>query len=230
MSIVPPRVQPASTRGATQDRRSLVREQNRHAIAAAAAALVRREGPQSLNVDELAARAGVSRRTVFNHFSSIEEAAFAQINDDFDQLADGFRISPGHNEESMASHVTHAFTEFVLRPEVLENIRESVSTASQMVNYQGLTTWGQSSMQRMINRLIEIVRGAYPSVPAMRVHILCRVLLDTICVALHEALGDDGLSSTTAETQDKVREALEYLTTISFDSVLKGPAHGIAAL
>ncbi|WP_026532776.1 TetR/AcrR family transcriptional regulator [Arthrobacter sp. H41] len=54
------------------------REQNkidtRKAIADAALALARRDGPGSFTVDQIAASAGVSRRTFFNYFHSAEEA------------------------------------------------------------------------------------------------------------------------------------------------------------
>lgn len=204
------------------DRRSLVRTQNRDAIASAAADLVLRVGPSHLTVDELAERAGVSRRTVFNHFSSIEEAAFARVNDNFDRLVEDFAPDFVGTPETMSTSVSQALTEFVLRSDVLEVIRDSVTTAGRMVDRQGMDTWGQASIERMIHRLVAIVESLYPQAPAMHIHILCRVLVQTICVALHEALGDDGQGSSLAEARDKVREALEYLTTISFDSALKG--------
>ena len=199
-----------------------MRAQNRDAIASAAADLVLRVGPSRLTVDELADRAGVSRRTVFNHFSSIEEAAFARVNDNFDRLVEDFAPDSAGTPETMSTSVSQALTEFVLRADVLEVIRDSVATAARMVDRQGMDTWGQASIERMIHRLVAIVESLYPQAPAMHIHILCRVLVQTICVALHEALGDDGRGSSLAEARDKVREALEYLTTISFSSALKG--------
>ncbi|WP_206064412.1 TetR family transcriptional regulator [Rothia koreensis] len=199
-----------------------MRAQNRDAIASAAAGLVLRVGPSRLTVDELADRAGVSRRTVFNHFSSIEEAAFARVNDNFDRLVEDFAPDSAGTPETMSTSVSQALTEFVLRADVLEVIRDSVATAGRMVDRQGMDTWGQASIERMIHRLVAIVESLYPQAPAMHIHILCRVLVQTICVALHEALGDDGRGSSLAEARDKVREALEYLTTISFSSALKG--------
>lgn len=199
-----------------------MRAQNRDAIASAAADLVLRVGPSRLTVDELADRAGVSRRTVFNHFSSIEEAAFARVNDNFDLLVEDFAPDSAGTPETMSTSVSQALTEFVLRADVLEVIRDSVATAGRMVDRQGMDTWGQASIERMIHRLVAIVESLYPQAPAMHIHILCRVLVQTICVALHEALGDDGRGSSLAEARDKVREALEYLTTISFSSALKG--------
>lgn len=199
-----------------------MRAQNRDAIASAAADLVLRVGPSRLTVDELADRAGVSRRTVFNHFSSIEEAAFARVNDNFDRLVEDFAPDSAGTPETMSTSVSQALTEFVLRADVLEVIRDSVATAGRMVDRQGMDTWGQASIERMIHRLVAIVESLYPQAPAMHIHILCRVLVQTICVALHEALGDDGRGSSLAEARDKVREALKYLTTISFSSALKG--------
>lgn len=49
------------------DRRAQRRESTHRAIAAAALQLIVEQGAEGLSVAELARRAGVSRRTVFNH-------------------------------------------------------------------------------------------------------------------------------------------------------------------
>ncbi|WP_066523093.1 TetR/AcrR family transcriptional regulator [Curtobacterium ammoniigenes] len=56
----------------TTDRRRALRARHREAIVAAARALIA-EGSNEFSVDELAERADVSRRTVFNHFRSLDE-------------------------------------------------------------------------------------------------------------------------------------------------------------
>jgi len=59
------------------DRRSAVRERHHRAILAAAADLMDETGGAGFTVDELAARADVSRRTVFNHFPSMDDIVTA---------------------------------------------------------------------------------------------------------------------------------------------------------
>lgn len=76
------------------DRRERLKRANRRAIIEAAVSLIGERGLAGLTVDELASRADVSRRTVFNHFSSLDEiipAAFADVLrgvvDSFTQVA-----------------------------------------------------------------------------------------------------------------------------------------------
>jgi TetR/AcrR family transcriptional regulator of autoinduction and epiphytic fitness len=59
------------------DRRAALKAKSRNAILDAAATLMRRRGSTEFSVDELAAAADVSRRTVFNHFASLEDVITA---------------------------------------------------------------------------------------------------------------------------------------------------------
>lgn len=55
------------------DRRTALRQRHRRAIVDAAAALLDERNGARFTVDELAARADVARRTVFNHFASVDD-------------------------------------------------------------------------------------------------------------------------------------------------------------
>jgi AcrR family transcriptional regulator len=55
------------------DRRAALKARHREAILSAADALIRERGKPHFSVDELAERADVARRTVFNHFASLDE-------------------------------------------------------------------------------------------------------------------------------------------------------------
>lgn len=59
--------------GARTDRRSVAKARHRTAILAAARDLIAEHGGPAFSVDELADRADVSRRTVFNHFATVDD-------------------------------------------------------------------------------------------------------------------------------------------------------------
>lgn len=78
-------------RPAPTDRREALKARHRRAIVDAAAALMREIGGTSFTVDQLAERADVSRRTVFNHFATLDDIVLevfgemlATIIDDID--------------------------------------------------------------------------------------------------------------------------------------------------
>ena len=70
------------------DRRTLVKERHRRAIIDAAAALMDSTGGTAFTVDELAGRADVSRRTVFNHFASIDDVVITVCGEILGDLID----------------------------------------------------------------------------------------------------------------------------------------------
>lgn len=57
----------------TTDRRAALKARHRRAILDAAVELISERGEPRFGVDELAERADVSRRTVFNHFASLDD-------------------------------------------------------------------------------------------------------------------------------------------------------------
>lgn len=75
-------------------RRELNKAATRQAITGAALTLLRRKGPGSFTVEDIAEMAGISRRTFFNYFSSIE-AALASVTHGFlDSALQQFRQRP----------------------------------------------------------------------------------------------------------------------------------------
>ncbi|WP_030158702.1 TetR/AcrR family transcriptional regulator [Glycomyces sp. NRRL B-16210] len=71
------------------DRRSALKAKSHKAILDAAADLMHRRGSSDFSVDELAAAADVSRRTVFNHFASLEDVVTAVAGQMLADVVDG---------------------------------------------------------------------------------------------------------------------------------------------
>ncbi|TFC24640.1 TetR/AcrR family transcriptional regulator [Cryobacterium sp. TMT1-3] len=75
------------------DRRAELKARYRQAILDAAAALIRERGKPQFSVDELAERADVSRRTVFNHFSSLDDVIMTTCTQLLSATVDEFRAA-----------------------------------------------------------------------------------------------------------------------------------------
>lgn len=73
------------------DRRSALKARHRQAIVVAARHLIdERHGPR-FTVDELARQADVSRRTVFNHFETLDDVILAACTEILDGVVAAFR-------------------------------------------------------------------------------------------------------------------------------------------
>jgi len=75
------------------DRRAELKARHREAILDAADALIRERGKPQFSVDELAERADVSRRTVFNHFASLDEVIMTTCTRLLSIVVDEFRAA-----------------------------------------------------------------------------------------------------------------------------------------
>ncbi|SDI83880.1 DNA-binding transcriptional regulator, AcrR family [Arthrobacter subterraneus] len=80
----------------------------RNAIVETAMGLVRAKGPGGFTVDDIAAAAGVSRRTFFNYFPSREAALVVSIEDFLDHAADQFLSRPA--EEPLVDSMHQVLT------------------------------------------------------------------------------------------------------------------------
>jgi AcrR family transcriptional regulator len=75
------------------DRRAELKARHREAILDAADALIRERGKPRFSVDELAQRADVARRTVFNHFSSLDDVILTTCTRLLSKVVDEFRTT-----------------------------------------------------------------------------------------------------------------------------------------
>ncbi len=72
------------------DRRAALKASNRQAIIDAARELVEERGGPDFGVDEIAARADVARRTVFNHFPTLDDVFIAVCQEVMLSVSDSF--------------------------------------------------------------------------------------------------------------------------------------------
>ena len=79
------------------------REQTRRALAGAAYAIVRDGGVDAVTADAVAERAGVSRRTFFNYFPSVESVLTASVADFFEALSN--RLTERPTDEDVLTSV-----------------------------------------------------------------------------------------------------------------------------
>jgi AcrR family transcriptional regulator len=74
----------------TTGRHAAVRQRHRRAIIDAAATLLEENGADGFTVDALATRADVSRRTIFNHFATIDDVVIAVCSEILGTIVESF--------------------------------------------------------------------------------------------------------------------------------------------
>lgn len=82
-----------STTAPAEDRRAALRARHHRAILDAARELIAEQGIAGFSADMLAERADVSRRTVFNHFSSIDDIVTTSCTEALAVVIESFRTS-----------------------------------------------------------------------------------------------------------------------------------------
>lgn len=78
-----------------QDRRAALKDRHRAALVAAARQLLDERGAAGFTTDDLAARADVSRRTVFNHFSHLEDVVVACVEAELETTISAVELELG---------------------------------------------------------------------------------------------------------------------------------------
>lgn len=94
------------------DRRAALKNRHRQAIVDAAAALMDERSGTDFTVDELAQRADVSRRTVFNHFASVDDVVTEVCGDALNSVVESLAAVPAQGEGSAASMEEEMVTVF----------------------------------------------------------------------------------------------------------------------
>jgi AcrR family transcriptional regulator len=112
------------TISAAPDRRAALKARHRAAILSAADELIEERGGPRFSVDELAERADVARRTVFNHFASLDDVMLtlcdellAVLVDDFIAIAAATPVGDG-SRASMFDEIASAIRSADLVPAI----------------------------------------------------------------------------------------------------------------
>jgi TetR/AcrR family transcriptional regulator of autoinduction and epiphytic fitness len=87
---------------AVTDRRAALKVRHRAAIVAAAAGLIEETGGLRFTIDDLARRADVSRRTVFNHFASVDDIVTEVFSDVIGVVVETYRRVPAVGDDRSA--------------------------------------------------------------------------------------------------------------------------------
>lgn len=170
-----------------EDRRKALKDRHRQAIVAAAAALMHERQTTDFTVDELAQRADVSRRTVFNHFASVRDIVSEVCSDVLSAAVESLIAVPRSDTG---------------RPGMLDEIAETFRTADLVAPMAYLTrllgggpmpppaqTQAHPIALRAFTELNERLSAAllhrYPDADKLGVHLLVSAMTSGLGVLYH---------------------------------------------
>ncbi|ROP61007.1 TetR family transcriptional regulator [Curtobacterium sp. ZW137] len=178
------------------DRRAALKAKHRAAIVQAARDLVEERGGRGFSVDELAARADVARRTVFNHFSSLDEVLLTVCEEVLSVIIDRFLADMANTpvgdgtRSSMFDEIESAargadLARAIVRMKSIIGEPDDVADARAAI----LT---QTAFSRVTERLRVEVRRRHPAADALDAALLVESLMSGIVVIAEHWLQTTG--------------------------------------
>lgn len=179
----------------TTDRRSALKAKHRAAILQAARDLIDDRGGRGFSVDDLAARADIARRTVFNHFASLDEVLLAVCEQELSVIIDRFladmaRTPVGDGSRaSMFEELESAARGADLAPAISGMYRIIGEPGKEDPKAAVLT---QTAFSRVTDRLRDEVARRHPGADPLDTALLVDSLMSGIVVIADHWLTHDG--------------------------------------
>ena len=209
------------------DRRVALKARHRQAIVDAAAALIAETGGLRFTIDDLARRADVSRRTVFNHFASVDDIVAEVFGDVIGTLV------ASYERESAASPATPG-TDVDARAVVFDELDRAVRSTDLVAPMAFLTQSLRShdehspAIATVLLRVLDAARGRLAAAVLARhpgadvLDVQLRVNADVAGVLVRHRHWD---AATGAVDDEPSRAAWDALV----DRLLDRTGHGFAA-
>jgi AcrR family transcriptional regulator len=162
-----------------EDGRTAVRLRHRRAILAAALELIEEGDGSRFSADALAERAGVSRRTVFNHFASLDDVLLDVCTETLDVAVEHLRSQtpssalPEASREAMFGALAQALRGADLSDRI---IRVWAAMGGASVDDQHRQAFAQQALALVADRLSEQLTARNPGADPLDVDLLASLL------------------------------------------------------
>lgn len=171
------------------DLRGALKARHRAAILAAANDLVAEGGGPDFTVDELAARAGVARRTVFNHFASLDEVLLTLCDASLAVLIDDFvaAVSASPTGDGTLASMFDELVATLRETELLEAVlRINVILGGESIVDHRRRALSDTAFARASDRLLRAVTERYPEADPLDSRLLLSSLMSGVVVIVEQ--------------------------------------------
>ncbi len=164
------------------DKRSARKAENRIAIVEAAESLVLEGGYGALNAEALAERAGVSRRTIFNHFASVDDVLVTRLNQYFNRIFEESDFTVSGQNPSMETEMLSIARNIFMSNALEEYIAPFAQLlyALEMDSPAKFEEYSHVILERTYDIFLEKYLEAYPDLPYLRVAVFASNISETI--------------------------------------------------
>ena len=177
----------------TIDKHQALKLGNREAIKAAALEMARERGLSGFTVTELAERSGVSRRTFFNHFGSIDDAIHAALRDlvlaNFEALADQLAGADVTTLPELFDRIEGVLLGANLDHLILE-IQQTVGAEPK--ENRAFAAWLPGILSTVAEDLNELFAAKLPGESHLRINLFSLTLLQAIIASAEECAHNPG--------------------------------------
>lgn len=169
-----------------RDRREALKSRHRRAIVDAAAALMIETEGTNFAVDQLAERADVARRTVFNHFRSLDDVVLEVFGQILETIVDDIEANLPTTAEGQASNMFDEVAAALRRTDLVTPI----TRLKRMLRRQGREPMPSqlALFERAINeqstRLAAIMMARHSDADPLVVHLVCGALVSGSAVVV----------------------------------------------
>ncbi len=178
------------------DRRAARKVQHRQAILHAADALLRERGRPGFTVDELAERADVARRTIFNHFASLDDVIMTVCTAVLAEAVDEFRAAAAATPSGDGSAAS-LFSEFTAAVRGID-LPAVVAYLWQVLGEEDDNGRSHSAMQNVFARITKQFSGDFSrrsvTVDDLEVEIMVSSVMNGIAVVAEQWITETGAS------------------------------------
>ncbi|WP_461169690.1 TetR/AcrR family transcriptional regulator [Arthrobacter sp. Z1-15] len=210
------------------DRRAALKNRHRQAIVDAAAALMDERSGTDFTVEELAERADVSRRTVFNHFSSLDDVVVEVCSDALGSVIEGLADVPvgdGTNA-SMMDEMAAVLRAADLVAPLAYLTRVLGRPAAQPSPRQALMTL--RVFTEVSNLLLAAVLLRRPDADKLDLHLLVGSLAGGVGVLYHHWAAETGAVDTPESRQVWSRQLERLIEAVRYGHCAELPARDTA--
>jgi AcrR family transcriptional regulator len=205
---------------ARPDRRAELKARHRAAIIAAARELLEEQGSPTFSVDDLAARADVARRTVFNHFASLDDVLLTVCADVLAVVVDEFLASVERTPVGDGSRAS-MFDEIAAAVDE-SDLPTAIATIARIIGVPGesderANALADAAFARVGGRLLDEVARRNPGVDPLDAELLVGSLMNGVAV-----IAKHWIVRTDAVLDDASRAEWKRLLGRLFDGVRSG--------